>query len=60
MITTRRQDASLTGPGRRLIQVGLFIPQESTTYLTMTLVAHGRHEPAEQLAALADEFGHLR
>ncbi|MGA5121261.1 tetratricopeptide repeat protein [Streptomyces pseudogriseolus] len=59
LITTRRQDASLTGPGRRLIQVGLFTPQESTTYLTTTLVAHGRHEPAEQLAALADELGHL-
>ncbi|WP_343233777.1 tetratricopeptide repeat protein [Streptomyces sp. CS081A] len=59
LITTRRQDAPLTGPGRRLIQVGLFIPQESTAYLTTTLAAHGRHEPAEQLAALAGDLGHL-
>ncbi|MFE5600260.1 tetratricopeptide repeat protein [Streptomyces coelicoflavus] len=59
LITTRRRDASLTGPGRRLIQVGLFTPRESTAYLTTTLVAHGRHEPAEQLAALAGDLGHL-
>ncbi|MFE0256239.1 tetratricopeptide repeat protein [Streptomyces sp. NPDC059010] len=56
LITTRRQDAALTA-GRRLIPVGVFTPAESLAYLTGALPAHT--EPADQLAALADDLGHL-
>ncbi|MEU3777024.1 hypothetical protein AB0F11_28240 [Streptomyces sp. NPDC032472] len=31
-----------------------------TAYLTSALAARGRHEPADQLAGLADDLGHLR
>ncbi|WAZ21791.1 tetratricopeptide repeat protein [Streptomyces cinnabarinus] len=56
LVTTRRQDAALTG---RLIKVGLFSEAESLAYLTAALDARNRHEPAEQLAALAEDLGHL-
>jgi hypothetical protein len=57
--TTRRKDAALVGGGRRLIEVGLFTPDQSLAYLTRALAVHGRTEPPEELAALADELGHL-
>ncbi|MEU0632267.1 tetratricopeptide repeat protein [Streptomyces sp. NPDC005989] len=59
LITTRRRDTTLTGPDRRLVTIGLFTPDEATTYLTTTLTAHHRHEPADQLTALATDLGHL-
>ncbi|MFD9515528.1 tetratricopeptide repeat protein [Streptomyces mirabilis] len=59
LISTRRRDAALTGPGRHLVPVGLFTPDESAVYLTTTLAAHEREEPADQLAALAADLGHL-
>lgn len=59
LITTRRRDASLTGPGRRRVNVGLFTEAESLTYLTNVLTAHERDEPDEQLAALAADLGRL-
>ncbi|MGW0960773.1 tetratricopeptide repeat protein [Streptomyces gelaticus] len=59
LVTTRRRDAALTGPDRRLVTVGLFTPDESAAYLTATLAAHHRHEPADQLTALATDLGHL-
>ncbi|TQJ37721.1 tetratricopeptide repeat protein [Streptomyces sp. SLBN-115] len=59
LVTTRRRDAALTGYGRRLVQVGLFTPDEALTYLATALASHGRTEPPAELAALADELGHL-
>ncbi|MFF5013503.1 FxSxx-COOH system tetratricopeptide repeat protein [Streptomyces sp. NPDC001165] len=56
LVTTRRQDAALAG---RLIKVGLFTKAESLAYLTAALGARNRHEPAEQLTALAQDLGHL-
>ncbi|MFF4042747.1 FxSxx-COOH system tetratricopeptide repeat protein [Streptomyces sp. NPDC001816] len=56
LVTTRRQDAALAG---RLIKVGLFTEAESLAYLTAALGARSRHEPAEQLTALARDLGHL-
>ncbi|MGP4114361.1 FxSxx-COOH system tetratricopeptide repeat protein [Streptomyces sp. 4N509B] len=59
LATTRRRDAALVGEGRRLVDVGLFTPSEATAYLAGALTAHGRHEPPEELAALATALGHL-
>ncbi|WP_107048438.1 tetratricopeptide repeat protein [Streptomyces sp. NRRL S-87] len=59
LLTTRRRDAALFGEGRRRIEVGLFTPDESLAYLTASLHAHGRTEPADQLTALARDLGHL-
>ncbi len=58
LVTTRRWDAALAD-GRRLVEVGLFTQQEAQAYLTDCLAAHGRTEPAEQIAALATELGRL-
>ncbi|MGP3968415.1 tetratricopeptide repeat protein [Streptomyces sp. 6N223] len=59
VVTTRRKDAALVGGGRRLIEVGLFTPDQTLAYLTRALALHGRTEPPEELAGLADELGHL-
>ncbi|MGW7441719.1 FxSxx-COOH system tetratricopeptide repeat protein [Streptomyces sp. NPDC054849] len=59
LITTRRRDAALTGNGRRFVPVGLFTDDEATAYLTAALTAHDRHEPADQLAGLANDVGNL-
>ncbi|MEU9072603.1 FxSxx-COOH system tetratricopeptide repeat protein [Streptomyces sp. NPDC048306] len=59
LVTTRRRDAALTGPDRRLVTVGLFTPEEAVAYLTANLAAHHRHEPADELTALAADLGHL-
>jgi hypothetical protein len=59
VVTTRRRDAALSGPGRSLVTVGLFTPGEAVAYLAAVLAEHGRHEPADHLAALAADLGHL-
>ncbi|MGX1501402.1 UNVERIFIED_CONTAM: DNA-binding ferritin-like protein [Streptomyces graminofaciens] len=59
LLTTRRRDAALFGDGRQQIEVGLFTPDESVAYLTAALNARGRTEPADQLATLAADLGHL-
>ncbi|MGW3957446.1 FxSxx-COOH system tetratricopeptide repeat protein [Streptomyces sp. NPDC004752] len=59
LVTTRRQDAALTGHGRRLISVGLFTEAESLAYLTAALATHDRQEPDGHLAALAEDLGQL-
>ncbi|MEU0603988.1 FxSxx-COOH system tetratricopeptide repeat protein [Streptomyces sp. NPDC006393] len=59
VVTTRRRDAVLSGEGRRVIEVGLFTEAEAVAYLTAFLAAHGRHEPADQLKALACDLGNL-
>ncbi|WP_283844428.1 tetratricopeptide repeat protein [Streptomyces sp. RerS4] len=58
LVTTRRRDAALATHGH-LVPVGLFTPAESTAYLHEALTAHGRRESAADLAALADDLGHL-
>ncbi|WP_344442400.1 FxSxx-COOH system tetratricopeptide repeat protein, partial [Kitasatospora nipponensis] len=59
LATTRRKDAALTGHRRHLIEVGLFTPTEAIAHLTDALADRGRTEPADQLAALAADIGHL-
>ncbi|MGX1549341.1 tetratricopeptide repeat protein [Streptomyces adustus] len=58
VVTTRRQDAALTGRGH-LIKVGLFTRAEALAYLGAVLANCGRHEPEDQLSILAEELGHL-
>ncbi|CAM5265812.1 tetratricopeptide repeat protein [Streptomyces spiroverticillatus] len=59
LVTTRRRDAALTGGSRRRIDVGLFSPAEAVTCLRTSLATHDRHEPETDLAALAQDLGHL-
>ncbi|MFE0465464.1 NB-ARC domain-containing protein, partial [Kitasatospora sp. NPDC058965] len=59
VVTSRRRDAAMLGRGRRLVPVDLFTADESLTYLTTALAAHGRLDPPAELAALADDLGHL-
>ncbi|MFJ8621049.1 tetratricopeptide repeat protein [Streptomyces clavifer] len=59
LVTTRRRDAALSGPGRRRIDIGLFSPPESIAYLTAKLAAAHRNDDAAQIADLADDLGHL-
>ncbi|MGW1774901.1 tetratricopeptide repeat protein [Streptomyces sp. NPDC002104] len=59
LITTRRRDAALSGSKRHMVQVDLFSPDEAVAYFTEVLATHGRREPAGQLAALAEDLGHL-
>ncbi|WP_351234951.1 FxSxx-COOH system tetratricopeptide repeat protein [Streptomyces sp. NPDC002133] len=59
LVTTRRRDAALTGDGRHLVELGLFSEAEAVAYLTESLANHGRHEPADQLTALASDLGYL-
>ncbi|MGW2965119.1 tetratricopeptide repeat protein, partial [Streptomyces sp. NPDC001220] len=56
LVTTRRQDAALT-TGRRVIDVGVFTPDEAHSYLIAALAP--RVEPHGQLVRLADALGHL-
>ncbi|OIJ68486.1 hypothetical protein WN71_008460 [Streptomyces mangrovisoli] len=57
--TTRRKDAALTGGGRRLIEIGLFTPDQALAHLTSALARFGRHEPEPELTALAEDLGCL-
>jgi hypothetical protein len=60
VVTTRRRDASLTGPGRRQVDVGVFTPAEATTVLHQVLAERGHPaQPREQVEALAAELGFL-
>ncbi|MFF1409760.1 tetratricopeptide repeat protein [Streptomyces sp. NPDC058289] len=58
LVTTRRRDAALATHGS-LVPVGLFTPAEATAHLQHALAAQGRREPAPDLAALAQDLGHL-
>jgi hypothetical protein len=57
LITTRRRDASLTGPDRHLIEVGPFSAAEATAYLSARLAE--RPELREGAEALAADLGFL-
>ncbi|MEV7173974.1 tetratricopeptide repeat protein [Streptomyces sp. NPDC093224] len=56
LITTRRRDAALQDRGT-VIDLAPFTPEESLAYLTERLGT--RAGPPADLAALADDFGHL-
>ncbi|MFZ3499591.1 tetratricopeptide repeat protein [Streptomyces sp. 5.8] len=58
LVTTRRRDAALATHGR-LVPVGLFTPAEATAHLQQALAAQGRREREANLAALAEDLGHL-
>ncbi|WP_405996076.1 FxSxx-COOH system tetratricopeptide repeat protein [Streptomyces sp. NBC_00986] len=59
LATTRRQDAAMTGPSRRRIDVGVFTRAEAADYLTEALAAHNRTEPADDITALTHDLGCL-
>ncbi|MFI1431639.1 NB-ARC domain-containing protein [Streptomyces lydicus] len=59
LVTTRRREAALMGEGRRFVHVGMFTPEEAATYLTTVLASHGRHEPADEINAVAADLGYL-
>ncbi|MBE3200795.1 tetratricopeptide repeat protein [Frankia sp. CH37] len=59
LVTTRRQDAALVGPGRRRVDVGLFTSDEAAGYLAAVLVAHGRSDDPDQIAGVAADLGCL-
>ncbi|WP_326560211.1 FxSxx-COOH system tetratricopeptide repeat protein [Micromonospora sp. NBC_01796] len=56
LVTTRRRDTALGGSGRRLVEVGLFTPDQATRYLTAKT---GRYDEAEQARLLAADLGYL-
>ncbi len=57
IVTTRRKDASLLGHGRRMVEVGLFTPEESADYLTTKF----QHEPhlADDVPGVTHALEHL-
>lgn len=60
LITTRRRDAALTGPGRRRVEVGAFTPAEAAAALHQALAERDRPgQPEQQIRALATELGFL-
>jgi hypothetical protein len=54
--TTRCSESLLDGGHWRLIPIGPYSPSEALAYLTTALAAHGRREPTDELARLADEL----
>ncbi|RKT79220.1 tetratricopeptide (TPR) repeat protein [Terracoccus luteus] len=62
VVTTRRRDASLSGGGRVMIDVGVYTNQEARGYLVDRLTPMGDRLPGDVLAeadALADDLGRL-
>ncbi|MFJ6889607.1 tetratricopeptide repeat protein [Streptomyces californicus] len=62
LATTRRREAALSAGGRRVVDVGLYTPEEAITYLRVRLsdAGHARlHNGDEAAGRLADVLGHL-
>jgi tetratricopeptide (TPR) repeat protein len=57
VVTTRRRDASLSGDGRQIVEVGLFTPAESVAFLAQRLTT--RPAQADGAAELARVLGNL-
>ena len=57
LVTTRRRDAALAGPGRRFIDVEPFTPAESLAYLNGKFA--DRPERLHEADRLAEDLGHL-
>ncbi|MEV7340294.1 NB-ARC domain-containing protein [Streptomyces sp. NPDC093544] len=59
LVTTRRRDAALIRPSSRIVQVGMFAPQESVDYLRSRLPSGQVPYKKAELDALADSLGHF-
>jgi len=59
LVTTRRQDSTLTDDRRRRVEVGLFTKAEATAYLTAALAGHSRPSEPAEIAGLAADLGYL-
>ncbi|EFC80933.1 NB-ARC domain protein [Parafrankia sp. EUN1f] len=59
LVTTRRKDAALTGPGRHRVDVDLFTSEEASAYLTAILAVHERDDDPAQIDRLAADLGYL-
>ncbi|WP_248833838.1 tetratricopeptide repeat protein, partial [Frankia sp. Mgl5] len=59
LVTTRRHDPVLLGPGRHRVTIGLFTKTEAVAYLSAALAAHGRHDTPDQIAGVAADLGYL-
>jgi hypothetical protein len=57
VVTTRLRGSALSGPGRRLVPVGVFTPTEAATYLQARLV--DPPDLADDIDGLADALYHL-
>ncbi|WP_215542538.1 tetratricopeptide repeat protein [Amycolatopsis sp. CA-230715] len=63
VVTTRRHDAALRGPGRQVIEVGVFTPDEADGYLRGVLAGqpHALDDPrnGDGVRGLARDLGYL-
>ncbi|MFI9008857.1 tetratricopeptide repeat protein, partial [Actinosynnema sp. NPDC053489] len=59
LITTRRQDAAVTRRDWNVVEVGVFVPEESLAYLQERLSSIVADEETGQLEGLAGDLGHL-
>ncbi|PRY01004.1 tetratricopeptide repeat protein [Allonocardiopsis opalescens] len=59
VVTTRRRSAALAGEGRRVIDVGVFTPEQAQAYLVAKLAAHGHTDEPAQIRGLAQDLGFL-
>jgi tetratricopeptide (TPR) repeat protein len=62
VVTTRRRDASLSGGGRRVVEVGVYTPEEAEAYLAQRLSPSAARLPAgalEEAGGLAADLGFL-
>ncbi|MCY9784233.1 tetratricopeptide repeat protein [Nocardiopsis sp. EMB25] len=59
VVTTRRTDTALAGRGRAFIDVGVYTPDESLTYLATALDDLPLAPDQADLTALAEDLGHL-
>ncbi|RKS09388.1 tetratricopeptide repeat protein [Nocardiopsis sp. Huas11] len=59
VVTTRRTDTALAGRGRAFIDVGTYTPDEAHTYLATALAELPAAPQEAELAALAEDLGHL-
>ncbi|KOX17372.1 GTP-binding protein [Nocardiopsis sp. NRRL B-16309] len=59
VVTTRRTDTALAGRGRSFIDVGTYTPDEARTYLATALAGLPTPPAEADLAALAEDLGHL-
>ena len=59
VVTTRRTDTALTGPGRAFIDVGTYTPDEAHTYLATALADLPGAPDEADLTGLAEDLGHL-
>jgi hypothetical protein len=63
VVTARRHDAALRGPGRRVIEVGVFTPEEAHAYLRGVLAGQPQvlddPDDGDGVEGLAQELGYL-